>query len=166
MLDGSLDARMAQMIVEKQDLIDKALDKSTDVSIKGILELRPDAPVEPLPVWKKISIQAALVTLAQRRDPEIEGSHGFSQFDSAIGQKLATWKGTYSDKQAHLGLKLAKKYRHQLPEDMQRRLDIWEEPKAAEKRRKAANQRLLGPEDKGVNILQMTMGFVSDRKAS
>jgi len=162
-LDGSLDARMAQMIVEKQDLADRALDKSTDVSIRGILELRPEAPAPPLPLWQKIAIQAAMVTLAQRRDPKEEGSHGFSSFDATIGQKLATWKGTYSDKQAHLALKLAKKYRRQLPDDLQRQLGIYEEPKANEKRRMTANKRLIGPEDKDPNILQLALGFVPSK---
>ena len=127
-LDGSLDARMVQMLVEKQEIADRSLDKSTDVAVKSILEVRPEAPVEPVPVWKKILLKEAMVALAQRRDPKVEGSHGFSSFDAPIGQRLATLKFEFSDKQAHLAIKFTKRYRRQLDDDLQRRLGIYEAP--------------------------------------
>ena len=123
-LDGSLDARMVQMIVEKQEIADRALDKSTNVAVKGVLLARPEVEPEPVPLWKKIALKDAMVTLAQRRDPGIEGSHGFSQFDSAIGQKLATKSKEFSDKEGNLAPKLATKYRRQLSEKTLVRLEI------------------------------------------
>lgn len=127
-LDGSLDARMAQMIVEKQEIADRALDKSTDVSIKGVVAPRFESPPEPVPLWKKIALKEALIGLAMRRDPAYDDGHGFNTFDATIGQSLATSKGTLSDKQAHVAFKLASKYRRQIPESLARQLEIYEPP--------------------------------------
>jgi SNF2 family DNA or RNA helicase len=135
-LDGSLDARMAQMLVEKQEIADKALDNPTEIgTVKLLFESRPDVPVEPVPLWKKMLLKTAMVTLAERRDPKVEGSHGFSSFDATIGQKLATWRGDYSDKQAALALTFSKKYRKQLSEDLQKQIGVYEPPKAADLRK-------------------------------
>lgn len=123
-LDGSLDARMVQMVVEKQEIADRALDKSTDVAVKEVLLARPEPEPPPLPLWKKIVLKEAMIMLAQRRDPGVEGSHGFSQFDSNFGQRLATKRLEFSDKEGHLALKLASKYRKQLPPEMLERLEI------------------------------------------
>lgn len=153
-LDGSLDARMAQILVEKQDIADRALDNNTDVAVQGLLQARPEAPVEPVAYWKKIILREAMAVLGQRRDPNIEGSHGFSQFDAIIGQKLATWDGDYSDKQAHLAIVFAKRYRGQLPEEMQKKLDIWEAPKTW--RKVQPNKKRIPVED-GTSILDFTM---------
>jgi SWI/SNF-related matrix-associated actin-dependent regulator 1 of chromatin subfamily A len=130
-LDGSLDARMIQMIVAKQEIADRALDTSTDVTLKGISIPRPELPSTPVPLWKKILVKEALIMLAMRRDPTTEGGHGFSLYDNAIGQRLATKKSPLSDKEAHLALKLATKYRRQLPEATLRQLEI--EPVTPEK---------------------------------
>ena len=135
-LDGSLDAKMAQMLVEKQDIADRVLDKTTTVhSLSSLLETKPEGPVEPVPTWKKLVLKRAMVELAQRRDPNVEGSHGFSSFDANIGQKLATWKWDLSDKQAHLALTFAKKYRRQLAEEMQKQLGIYVALTPAEERK-------------------------------
>lgn len=135
-LDGSLDARMAQMLVEKQDIADRALDKTTTVhALSSLLETRPEGPVEPVPTWKKLVLKRAMIELAQRRDPSVEGSHGFSSFDSNIGQKLATLKWDYSDKQAHLAITLTKKYRRQLSDETQKQLGLFVPLTPAEERK-------------------------------
>ncbi len=135
-IDGSLDARMAQMLVEKQEIADKALDNPTEIgSAKLLFESRPEVPVEPVPLWKKLLLKEAMITIAKRRDPAVEGSHGFSSFDATIGQKLATWRGDYSDKQAALAITLTKKYRKQLPEELQKQIGVYEAPKPAEIRK-------------------------------
>lgn len=123
-LDGSLDARMAQMIVEKQEIADRALDKSTDVAVKGLINTRPEAPVEPVELWKKIVLKDALLALAKRRDPTITGGSGFSNFDAPIGHKLATKKKEFSDKEAHLALRLVERYRRQVRPELLQRLEI------------------------------------------
>lgn len=166
-IDGSLDARMVQILFEKQSIADRALDKSTDVSVNGLLEARPEAPVEPVPTWKKMLLKNAMEMLAQRRDPETEGGHGFSQFDSVIGQKLATWKGAYSDKQAHLAIKLAKRYRRQLPEELQKQLEVWEEPSPAEQRKLARqSKRKKAAKDDGQSVLDFTLDISGKKVAS
>jgi len=123
-LDGSLDARMVQMIVSKQEIADRALDISTDVGVKGLINARPEAPVEPIELWKKIVLKDALMALAKRRDPNIEGGNGFSNFDAPIGHKLATKKKEFSDKEAHLALRLVQRYRRQVPHELLKRLEI------------------------------------------
>jgi flagellum-specific peptidoglycan hydrolase FlgJ len=128
-LDGSLDARMAQMIVDKQEIADRALDKSTDVAVKGMVVSRPEAPVEPVPLWKKVALKEAMLLLAKRRDPSTVGGHGFSSFDVPIGHSLALSKRSFTDKQAHLAMKLVKKYRKQVSlenEKLARQLEVYE----------------------------------------
>jgi len=128
-LDGSLDARMAQMLVEKQEIADRALDKSTDVAVKGILLPRPEVAVEPVALWKKTLLKEALSILAKRRDPTSEGGHGFSQFDANLGQKFATMEHAFSDRQAAVALALCRKYRRQIPSELLKKLSIEEPPK-------------------------------------
>lgn len=145
-LDGSLDARMAQMIVEKQEIADRALDKKTDVAVQGVVNQRPVAPKEPpppCPLWKKIALKESMLLLAKRRDPGTEGGHGFSQFDATIGQSLATQKNSYSDSQAHLALRLATKYRRQISlenERLAKQLDIYEIEKPRSSKAKQVEQ--------------------------
>lgn len=128
-LDGSLDARMAQMIVEKQEIADRALDNSTDIAVKGFVTIRPepavpDPPPTPVELWKKILAKEALLEIAKRRDAATEGSHGFSKFDAVIGNTLALKRQSFSDREAHLALKLATKYRGQLSKQLLDRLGI------------------------------------------
>jgi len=128
-LDGSLDARMAQMIVEKQEIADRALDNSTDIAVKGFVSTRPEPavpepPPPPVELWKKILAKEALLEIAKRRDAATEGSHGFSKFDAVIGNSLALKRQAFSDREAHLALKLATKYRGQLTKQLLDRLGI------------------------------------------
>jgi SNF2 family DNA or RNA helicase len=135
-IDGSLDARMAQMLVEKQEIADRALDNSTEVkAVKSLFEARNDVPVPHVPTWKKDLLKVAMQTLAQRRDKEVEGSHGFSSYDATIGQKLATWPKDYSDRQANLAITFSKKYRMQLPVELQKQIEVWEPLSPAEERK-------------------------------
>jgi SWI/SNF-related matrix-associated actin-dependent regulator 1 of chromatin subfamily A len=151
-LDGSLDARMAQMLVEKQEIADRALDNPTEIgTVKLLFESRPEVPVEPVPIWKKMLLKTSMITLAQRRDPNVEGSHGFSSFDAGIGQKLATWRGDFSDKQAALAITFSKKYRKQLPEELQKQIGIYEAPKPAELRKALFGKK---PAESALDVLK------------
>lgn len=127
-LDGSLDARMAQMIVEKQEIADRALDKTTDVIIKGVLAPRIENPVEAVPLWRKAALKEALIQLAMRRDPTYTDGHGFNAMDATIGQSMATQKGTLSDKQAHIANKLVEKYKRQVPDTLTKQLGLYTPP--------------------------------------
>lgn len=114
--DGSLDARMAHMLIEKQEIAERALDKPTHVekSLLGGVEV----PVDPVPVFEKVLIRQALEVLAK--------DLAFSSFDHTIGQKLSTWRGAWSDRQAHLARKLVVRYRAQVPPGVLAELGIGE----------------------------------------
>jgi hypothetical protein len=152
-LDGSLDARMAQLIVEKQEIADRALDRSTDVAIKGIVRPRPESDLPPVPLWKKVLLKEALLGIARRVGSEPETihdddgrgekvGHGFSNHDVPIGNKLANYEGTFSDRQAHVALNLCQKYRRQLPEAIRRQLEIHEPAPSKKERRTQMKLRL------------------------
>ena len=124
-LEGSLDAVMAKKIVEKQRVIDTALDKdipefkvpaiptveAADTPRKQIEETAAKmAPAQVEAVHMGLQALAAMCDGAR----EIDGM-GFNKFDTAFGQSLAG-AISLSPKQAALGLKLVRKYRRQLPE--------------------------------------------------
>jgi SWI/SNF-related matrix-associated actin-dependent regulator 1 of chromatin subfamily A len=136
--NGSLDARMVQMLVEKQNIADLALDKQTGMEKKFLGE---EIPVEPVPAFEKVVLKQAIMHLAQKRGSEEGG--GFSTFDQTVGQKLATWKGPWSDRQAHLGRKLARRYRAQLPEKLLVTLGIIEPSKPPKRGGPSAVEVLL-----------------------
>lgn len=130
-LEGSLDARMATILVEKQEIISAALDKIAE----------PQAPVTPVAQKERAATEsttrAKIDELAARITPEqIEAIHralqmlagmcdgareldgaGFSRIDVEIGHSLALC-GRLTARQAVLGAKLALKYRRQLPDSV------------------------------------------------
>jgi SWI/SNF-related matrix-associated actin-dependent regulator 1 of chromatin subfamily A len=139
-LDGSLDARMAKVLVEKQDVIGQALDAQVG-AIKA-----PDAEAIPDAVGVPAREPAATVSVSRKQIEEesvrltpdqIKATHqclqilssmdddralaknnaGFGRFDTMIGNALAQ-KESLSPKQAALGLKIVRKYHRQLPADL------------------------------------------------
>ena len=124
-LEGSMDANMAKKIVEKQHVIDTALDKdipefkiptiptveTTETPRKKIEEAAAKLTPEQIE-----AIHMGLQELAEMCDGarEIDGM-GFNKFDTAIGKSLAG-AIKLSPKQAALGHRLVRKYRRQLPE--------------------------------------------------
>jgi SWI/SNF-related matrix-associated actin-dependent regulator 1 of chromatin subfamily A len=126
--NGSLDAHMVKMLVEKQNIADQALDKQTGMEKKIFGD---DIAVEPVPPFEKALLKQAIMLLAQKRGTEAGG--GFSTFDQTVGQKLATWHGPWSDRQAHLGRKLVRRYRGQVPAQILVELGITEAIKATRK---------------------------------
>ncbi len=116
-IDGSLDARMAHMIVDKQAVIDAALDDEPD---RTLVVHTPTPPPPPLP--DAHPDDAALVHdclryLAGRCDKARElDDRGFNRFDATIGHSLAN-APTLSARQYAAGLKLLWKYHRQLGED-------------------------------------------------
>ncbi len=130
-LEGSLDARMARILVDKQEIIDQALDREKS-------EEPPVVPVEPREraatesaSRRQIEIEAEKMTpariaavhlglqmLAGRCDGarELDGV-GFSRIDVHIGHSLAD-AYELTARQAALGAKLVNKYRRQLPPEL------------------------------------------------
>lgn len=123
--DGTLEAKMMKMIVAKQDIADRVLDKDTE--IKMTIEPSPipsHKAYHPTPGMEvrtffmtpeeKALIHRALRHLASRCDGAVGvDGQGFNKLDSTFGKSLAS-APSLSDKQAHFGKKLVKKYRTQL----------------------------------------------------
>ena len=120
-VDSSLDARMARTLVEKQAIIDQALDDdfagtpiipleepaTKAVTQKSIIELNPD---EILTVHTQLKILSARCDGAVYLD-----GVGFNKIDAGIGKRLADL-GTLTPRQASLGKLIVTKYRKQLGE--------------------------------------------------
>lgn len=139
-VDGSLDATMAKRIVEKQNIIDRALD-SVRASIEGVPISAPsrkggDAATADVTV-DALAAEAAAMTDDQRaavlealrflsaRDSDhaqFENQIGFNGRDTIIGHSLAE-RSSLTAKQAALGRRIVRKYRHtQLPEAIVERI--------------------------------------------
>lgn len=137
-LEGSLDCRMAKILVSKQEVIDRALDR--DVKPEDIFDLetleqdilaREGAPKSapktkkeedpPAPVLSESQIQAihlALKVLACQCDyASRKDEVGFNGFDAQIGHDLAA-RVSLSDKQAIVAKKLLRKYHRQITSDL------------------------------------------------
>jgi SWI/SNF-related matrix-associated actin-dependent regulator 1 of chromatin subfamily A len=124
-LDGSLDARMAHILVEKQDVADRALDRATS-SAAYVTASRERAATET-ESRKKLAAVAEKLTDEQiaeihaglrRLRAACDGARnldgqGFSAIDVRIGWALAD-APKLTRRQAALGLKLTTKYRRQL----------------------------------------------------
>ena len=127
-LDGSLDARMAEIIVEKMDVIAAAVDsKTADGALEAPKPLQaPEKPVQapPVPVAGELTgqqVQAvhdALRIIAGLCDgaQALDGM-GFNKLDQDFGHDLAM-RVSLSQKQAAYGRKLAIKYGRQIPAEL------------------------------------------------
>ena len=140
--NGSLDAKMAQTLVDKQNVMDTMLDAQTDFKrdTTQIEAQTPDAvyldetlasnreqaytrfPVKELDVYtfseqEKARIQEGLGIIASYCDgaKSMDGM-GFNKVDSYIGKILA-YKAGLTNREAALGKRLLTKYKRQLPAD-------------------------------------------------
>lgn len=124
--DGTLEAKMMKMIVAKQDIADRVLDKNTEITapMGEIVNVRaggtttavfkPHQPTFAFTPEEKALILRALKHLAARCDGAVGvDGQGFNKLDSAFGKSLSH-EIHLTDKQAHFGKKLIKKYRSQL----------------------------------------------------
>lgn len=122
-LEGSLDARIAKILVDKQDVIDKALDLEYSFSEPSIpdevLVLPPEKEFkkesanvsdnEKLLLLKKLKF---LVSFDEDKAAYSNGV-GFNKIDSKIGESLSS-QLFLTNRQAVLAKKLLKKYENQL----------------------------------------------------
>ncbi len=127
-LEGSLDAHIARVIVDKQKVLDAALDDPTakieasepvaPVSLDGFVlqEVKPDAAA--LPPAQVDAIHYCLRRLAGDCDGAklIDGA-GFNKFDTLFGKTLAA-APALTPRQAAAGRLLVQKYQGQLPEEI------------------------------------------------
>lgn len=122
-LDGSLDARMVQILVEKQAIADQGLDIARHEPV--LPSERPategkradlDKVAAKLTQVHIDQVHAALRALAAACDGAVQrDGAGFSKIDGRLGHSLAG-APRLSARQAALGLRLVRKYRRQLGE--------------------------------------------------
>lgn len=124
-LDGSLDARMAKILVAKQAVADAALDDARRAVLAEPMmpaprrtgESRPDKYLPATPE-DRAAVLAALRTIAGTCDgARARDGAGFSGADAEIGHKLAGL-AALTDGQVWLAAKLGNRYRAQLPADL------------------------------------------------
>lgn len=136
-LEGSLDAKMAQTLVEKQRVMDEALDRKTDRAdaIEQGLAREPAVPVTRVEVAAthrtgRRNIELAAAKMTPERIAAVHecirllagvcdgassyDSMGFSKVDVSIGHQFAGLP-RLTARQAALGAILANKYHRQLP---------------------------------------------------
>lgn len=123
-LEGSLDSVMAQRVIEKQNVIDAALDREVKNILPTVIPIATSDLTREKVVKEAEEIIAEEITeihnklrfLSARCDGAIQiDGMGFNKFDSPIGKSLAG-QNTLTAKQAILGRRLIKKYRGQLGE--------------------------------------------------
>lgn len=129
-IDGSLDAKMARTLIEKQAVIDAALDNEKPAlaaepeitdrpATADLTRTQVEAQAPSMSPAKVAAAHGALRMLAamdtdHARD---ENGMGFNKADTMIGHSLAQ-RGSLTPKQAVLAAKLANKYRRQLPAEL------------------------------------------------
>ena len=117
-VDGSIDARLAETLVSKQAVLDKALDDvvvTDPVSIEEIAE-GVTQKVQPKALPKKVvaELQSCCEALARVCDgANRDDAAGFNAIDTSIGHSLAS-RPTWSPAQQHLAKAMLNKYRQQL----------------------------------------------------
>lgn len=137
-LEGSLDATMAKRLIEKQEVIDSALDTGAEAFVEETESAKPAAksvelaePQTRSATFEAVAKAAESVTPEQSAtalaglkrlaamDPdnaqEING-FGFSKLDGAIGHSLAS-RSSLTPKQTVLAIRILKKYHLQIPKD-------------------------------------------------
>lgn len=135
-VDGSIEARVAQKIAAKLDVIERAVDHTAEsLSPLDLEELnsafsaaystREARRLELLPVEDAASrrLVGEALTVIAGLDPDRARQRnglGFSRWDSRMGHALATKaaSGLLTPRQAAYGLILAWRYRRQLPENL------------------------------------------------
>ena len=130
-LDGSLDARMAQTLVAKQDIADRLLDRDPDplpaLPQAGTSETTPRGRVaklaERITDEGVTTIHAALRRIAGMCDgARVLDGAGFNKIDARVGHELAA-RPSLTARQSALGALIARKYSRQLGQDMTAALD-------------------------------------------
>jgi len=119
-LDGSIDATMAEMMVLKQNVIDKSMDLTPELNIPVVPSKNKQTKPKKYPVptdEERNAATEAIQTLAAHCDgARTEDGRGFNKFDTYMGKQLAarTLQRPMTDGEVFLSKKLARKYRRQL----------------------------------------------------
>tara|TARA_R110000782_G_scaffold264873_1_gene358270 strand:- start:279 stop:2114 length:1836 start_codon:yes stop_codon:yes gene_type:complete len=125
-VDGSIDARLAEVLVGKQRVLDKALDNVivNEVSIEDIalnvedvekaLTVKTKKQPKPLPAKTVEALQQCVKRLCEACDGalELDGT-GFNKIDSGFGHSLSN-HSIWTPAQQHAAKIMIKKYKKQL----------------------------------------------------
>lgn len=122
-LDGSLDARMAQVIVDKQEIADRALDNSTEVKVPVIpADSRRGARPSKYPVAtpeQKAAAKAGLRQILALCDGVVQqDGMGFSAATRGVGASLAQLHNEFTDGQVFLAKKVITIHNRQVSDDV------------------------------------------------
>ena len=117
-VNGTLDARLAEVLVQKQKVLDAALDDAVVNEVISLEDLASDIKMkkQPKPLPKKTvqtlkDLLSAVVTRCDRA-VELDGS-GFNRLDTELGHSLA-YIEKWTPAQQHAAKKMLKKYRKQI----------------------------------------------------
>jgi SWI/SNF-related matrix-associated actin-dependent regulator 1 of chromatin subfamily A len=136
-LSGSLDARMAHMLVNKQNVIDSALDVNHPERTAPVYEpkvkastadAKPDLleQIAAKLTDEKISLIHSGLRLLAGMDTDFANERndvGYNKIDVKVGHSLAE-RAELSPRAAALGYKLLRKYHRQLPEEINKVLEV------------------------------------------
>lgn len=118
-LDGSLDSTMAQMLVEKQEIADRALDDQTLIAVPVTptkeRRVAPRKYPEASPEKRAAAHEAMRILAGMCDGAQMEDGMGFNKLDTTVGHKLAALD-ELTDGQVWLAATLARKYQRQLPD--------------------------------------------------
>lgn len=136
-VDGSLEARMAEAIAAKLGVIEQALDAEVQPDALTAEELQqsvvapPKRERRPVPEIEDLDLRRAVgeaLLIVAGFDPDHAAARngvGFSKFDAPIGHRLAEVAagGLLTPRQAGYALALAYRYRRQLPAELRKRIE-------------------------------------------
>ncbi len=127
-LDGSLDAKMANVIVAKQAVADSALDNATEMKVPALPMEAPRPAKYPVasPELKAAAKAGILVLRALCDGVRSRDESGFSGATARAGHSLAKVAGDFTDGQVFLATKLCRIHRRQLPTDIRAVLGLLE----------------------------------------
>jgi SNF2 family DNA or RNA helicase len=120
---GSLDEYILEKVVSKQAIADQALDhRPTRKAIEAVSRpaktgnASPPITVDPA---LRLALLAGLRAVADNCDGAVkQDGAGFNRVDSSFGQALAR-RSDLTDRQYHAALKMLRKYKRQVPEEIQ-----------------------------------------------
>ena len=123
-VDGSLDARMAEVLVQKQRVLDRAIDdvqilpaisiNDLAVGVKEVEKIFHNKKLKPLSDDIIEALQACALYLAERCDGAVEeDGQGYNGLDSSFGKSIAA-QLIWSPAVQHAAKKILKKYAGQL----------------------------------------------------
>jgi len=122
-LDGSLDVKRAKTLIAKQEVIERGLDRESQL-IPDLPETpekrrRPDPSISQEEI---ANVHACLQILSTVCDGAVEeDGMGFNGCDTRFGKQLAA-QFDLTPRQAVFGKKMIRKYRRQLPDDLYEKL--------------------------------------------